>query len=413
MIKKISVSTIILILAVAVSAVPVAAEEDAISFEVALARVFEKHPLFRTFREREKAIVLRAEQAARLENPELSLSFEDVFGTGEFGGTKFSETTVEMTQRLPLFGKRGRRREVVLADRARLEAALEEARLVLFRETARAFTAALYAQRKVRLYEELFRLSRRLVEVTEAKFSGGKIPETERIRAEIAASRTETALANAREELKEALSRLARLWNGPPPKWVSGDLFRRGALPDWSVAEDHPRLRRYRAEMDRLQREIELARAEALPDVTVSAGVRWYNESDEQAYVFGLSLPLPLWNRNQDRIAALRREITASKLDLRTESLNLRRELIRVKSALTRTLREIENLEGKLLPRAEEIYRRNLEAYRFGKAEFLRVLDAQRTLFELRLARLEAYRRYHELRAEALYLTARLEKNFL
>ncbi len=369
--------------------------------------------MLQTYQERSEAITFRAAQAARLENPEISLSFEDVFGTGEFGGTRSAETTIEMAQRLPLFGKRDKRREAVLAERARLEAALEEARLVLFRETARAFTAALYAQRKVRLYEELFRLSRRLVEVAEAKFFAGKIPETERIRAEIVASRTETALANAREELKEALSRLARLWNGPPPKGVSGDLLRRGALPDWSVAEDHPRLRRYRAEMERLRREIELARAEALPDVTVSAGVRWYNESDEQAYVFGLSLPLPLWNRNQDRIAALRKEITASKLDLRTESLNLKRELIRVKSALTRTLREIENLEGKLLPRAEEIYRRNLEAYRFGKAEFLRVLDAQRTLFELYLARLEAYRRYHELRAEALYLTARLGKNFL
>ena len=389
------------------------AEEDFLSFEQSLEKVFERHPLLKTYQKRSEAITFRAAQAARLENPEISLSFEDVFGTGEFGGTRFAETTIEMAQRLPLFGKRRKRREAVLADRARLEAALEEARLVLFRETAKAFTVALYAQRKVRLYEELVRLSRRLVEVTEAKFSAGKIPETERIRAEIVASRTETALENAREELKEALSRLARLWNGPPPKGVSGDLLRRGALPDWSVAEDHPRLRRYRAEMERLRREIELARAEALPDVTVSAGVRWYNESDEQAYVFGLSLPLPLWNRNQDRIAALRREITASRLDLRTESLNLKRKLIRVKSALIRTLREIENLEGRLLPWAGDIYRRNLDAYRFGKAEFLRVPDAQRTLFELYLARLEAYRRYHELRAEALYLTARLGKNFL
>lgn len=394
-------------------ATSVAAAGGPLSFEEALNLVFEKHPLLRTFEERERAVTFRAAQAARLENPELTFSLEDVFGSGEFGGTRSSETTLELAQTLPLFGKRQRRREAVLANREVLRAALEKARLRLFRETARAFAAALYAQRKVELYEELVRLSRKLVEVTGAKFSAGKIPETEKIRAEIVASETEVRLKNAREELGSALARLAHLWNGPPPAAVSGNLFRLETLPAGFDPDRHPRTKRFRAEIRRLEKEVTLSRVEVLPDITVSAGVRWYNESDEQAYLFGLSLPLPLWNRNQDRIAALRREITAVKLDLRNEEITLRREFTRIESALTQVLRQISILENELLPRAREIYRRNLEAYRFGKMEFLRVLDAQRTLFELRLSRLEAYRRYQELRAEALYLLARAEKTFL
>ena len=384
-----------------------------LSFEEALNLVFEKHPLLQTFAEREKAVAFQAAQAARLENPELTFSLEDVFGSGEFGGTRSSETTLELAQTLPLFGKRQRRREAVLANREILRAALEEARLKLFRETARAFAEALYAQHKVKLFEELVGLSRKLLEVAEAKFSAGKVPETEKIRAEIVVSETEVRLKNAREELQGALDRLARLWKGTAPAAVSGNLFRMETLPAWFAPERHPRLRRFQAEIKRLEKEVALSRAEALPDITVSAGVRWYNESDEQAYLFGLSLPLPLWNRNQDQVAALRREITAVRLDLRAEEITLRREFTRVKSALTRVLHEISTLENELLPRAREIYRRNLEAYRFGKMEFLRVLDAQRTLFELRLSRLEAYRRYQVLRAEVLYLLARPPKNFL
>ncbi len=411
--KKISISTIILILIFTILAFPAWAGQEALSFERALNLVFEKHPLLRTFVERERAVALRAAQAARLENPEITFSLEDVFGSGEFGGVRSSETTLELAQTLPLFGKRQKRREALLANREVLRAAFEEVRLKLFRETARAFAEALYAQRKVKLYEELVGLSQKLLKVTEAKFLAGKIPETEKIRAEIVASETEVRLTNAREELRSALSRLARLWNGPPPAAVSGDFFQVATLPTKFDPERHPRTKRFLAEIERLEKEIALARAEILPDVTVSAGVRWYNESDERAYLFGLSLPLPLWNRNQDQIAALRREITAVRLDLRSEELVLRREFTRVKSALDRVLREIYTLENELLPRAREIYRRNLEAYRFGKMEFLRVLDAQRTLFELRLSRLEAYRRYHELRTEALYLLVRPAKNFL
>ncbi|WP_297056005.1 TolC family protein [Thermosulfurimonas sp.] len=386
-------------------------ENSSLSFPAVLELVFAQHPALKTFREREKAVRFEAAQASRLKNPELSFTFEDVFGSGEFSGMRSSETTLEISQSLPLFGQREKRREAILAREKVLEAAGEEARLLLFRETALAFIETLYARHRATLYEELLSLSRKLLAVSEAKFLAGKIPETEKIRAEIVVADTETRLRNAREAYRSALRRLARLWGGTPPSDVRGDFFRRKDFFLRALPKDHPRLKRFRAEMQRLEKEIERARAEALPEITFSSGVRFYNESDERAFVFGLSLPLPLLNRNLDRMASLQQKITATKLALRAERWNLSREMERVRSELRRAEEKIRTLERQLLPRARDIYRRNLEAYRLGKTEFLRVLDAQRTLFELRLSRLEAYRRYHRLQAEALFLMARIEKD--
>ncbi len=387
--------------------------QEGLDFSEALKRVYKRHPLLKAFAEKESSALLRALQAARWENPELSVSFEDVFGSGPYSGTRSAETTIEIAQKIPLFGKKARAKEALEAEKEVLSSLEEETRLSLFRETALAFTRALYAQEKVRLLRELTDLSRRLVEVSRAKYEAGKIPETEKIRAEIVASRTETQLAVAQLELEKSLANLGRLWGGPSPKKVAGDIYRRAQVPVSSFSiKRHPRLKIFEARLLRLNKERALARVEKRPDITLSAGWRFYEESDSRAYVFGLSLPLPLWDRNQEKVAALSREEGALREEMRAEEWKLLQNWERTRKALEQTYHEIETLEERLLPRARDLYRRNLEAYRLGKREFLRVLDAQRTLFELRLGRLESYRRYHELRAKAFYLLARKPNAF-
>lgn len=387
-----------------------------LSFAEVLARVLSRHPLLKTFEEKRKSVHFRAYQAGLLPNPELELSVEEVFGSGEFGGTKASETTFSLSQTLPLFGKLKKRQEMILSRKGVIDAEEALIRLDLFRQTARIFTEALYAQKKMELYQELALLSERLVAVAEAKLQAGKVPETERIRAEIVASETEMRLANARREYQTALRRLASLWGETHPVEFSlkGELLRVPLSPRkiQKDVEKHPALLRLKNELSQLEKGLELAKAEVLPDVTLSAGVRWYNENDERAFLFGISLPLPIFNRNQGEIKALGREITEVRLKLKSQKLSLKRELEEVSGRLRIVLREIRTLEDNLLPRAEEIYRRNLEGYRYGKLEFLRVLDAQKTLFELRLRLLEAYKEYHLLRADVFYFLGRQERNF-
>ncbi|OAQ21480.1 TolC family protein [Thermosulfurimonas dismutans] len=387
-----------------------------VSFEEVFSKVINRHPLLKTFEEKRKAVRFRAYQAGLLPNPELDLSVEDVFGSGDFGGSKSSETTLIFSQTVPLFGKTKKRRETVLFQEKVIACDEALTKLELFRQTARIFTEALYAQKKVKLYRELALLSERLVAVAEAKLQAGKIPETEKIRAEIVASETEMRLANARREYQTALRQLANLWGETKPVEFSlrGELLKIYLSPRKikTGVEKHPALLRLKNEISQLEKRLELAKAEALPDVTLSAGVRWYNESDERAYLFGIAVPLPVFNRNKGEIEALAREITEIRLKIKSQKLSLERDLEAVLGRLRMVLKEIRTLEDSLLPRAEEIYRRNLEGYRYGKMEFLRVLDAQRTLFELHLGLLEAYQRYHLLRAEALYLVGRPEKNF-
>ena len=56
---------------------------------------------------------------------------------------------------------------------------------------------------------------------------------------------------------------------------------------------------RWKTELEKRKAEVKLKDAGALPDITVSAGPRYFNENNDKAMVMGLSVPIPLFNRNQ------------------------------------------------------------------------------------------------------------------
>ncbi len=385
-----------------------------ISFKEALEKVWKHHPDLKSLALRRQAVVSRAWQARVLPNPELEASLEDFYGSGEFGGLRASEFTLEISQTLPLFGKRKQRQAVVLFEKEIWDSEEARLRLELFQETARLYTEALYAQKKLALYEELVRFSEKLAEIAEIKFRAGRVPETEKIRARIVVSRIRMKQIQAREAYQAALRQLALLWGEAPSKnfLLAGRFQYIPLSPENLKLKEHPELARLEKERLWIEKKLALTRTEALPDITLSAGVRWFNENDERAYLFSVSLPLPLFDRKQGEREALWRELSAVRLRKRSRWLELQRNLEAVKGEIRVVLEEVRTLEQDLLPRAEEIYRRYLEGYRYGKMGFLQVLDTQRTLFDLRLRLLEAYKQYHLLRAKALYLTGRIETQF-
>ena len=44
---------------------------------------------------------------------------------------------------------------------------------------------------------------------------------------------------------------------------------------------------------------MELEKAKAISDITLSGGLQRFNETDDNAIVFGISIPLPISDRNQ------------------------------------------------------------------------------------------------------------------
>ena len=100
--------------------------------------------------------------------------------------------------------------------------------------------------------------------------------------------------------------------------------------------------------------------------------------------VSGLSLPWPLRDRNEGNLLeALKREEQARE-QLAAAQVRLRLDLAQAQERLRQTRLQQLSLREQQLPLAQTAFDTALRGYELGKFAFIDVLDAQRSLFQLR-----------------------------
>jgi cobalt-zinc-cadmium efflux system outer membrane protein len=151
-----------------------------------------------------------------------------------------------------------------------------------------------------------------------------------------------------------------------------------------------------------------LEKAKRIPDPTISLGVRRFEESDDNAFVAGLSIPLPVFNRNQGGVAEARAELARSTYERDGAVQRLRRMLGTTYAELRAAYQASRTLQEDVLPGAEHAYEAAETGFRAGKFNFLDVLDAERTLFSARRDLLEQQAAYQRARITTDRLVGRV-----
>jgi len=168
---------------------------------------------------------------------------------------------------------------------------------------------------------------------------------------------------------------------------------------------DNPLLQRWDQEIARRESIVELEDAQRTPDVVARAGVRRIGEIDENALVAGVSIPFPVFDRNQGARAAARSEVRRARYERRAAEVQLVAQLSGAYQDLMARYGELADLRGSILPGSQQAFEGVRRGFQQGVFRNLDVLDAQRRLFELRLREIEALRAYHEARARMEQLT--------
>jgi cobalt-zinc-cadmium efflux system outer membrane protein len=138
-----------------------------------------------------------------------------------------------------------------------------------------------------------------------------------------------------------------------------------------------PKLKQIKASADIAENRLRLEEKLINPGLTLNAGVD--QDPDITSYRFGISIPIPIWNRRQGQIgeaAAGYRELQAQYTD---QELALKRD---IESAFQRYLiaqQQVKTFESGLLEQAESVLKVAESAYRYGERGILEYLDAQRT----------------------------------
>ena len=161
-----------------------------------------------------------------------------------------------------------------------------------------------------------------------------------------------------------------------------------------------PGVRRAQVEVQRRSALSAIERSRQTPDLSVSLGLKRDEQLGRNQALIGLSIPLPLFDRNQGNLLeALRRE-DKSRDELAVADLQLKTALTQSWGRLDTASTEARTLRDDVLPGAQSAYDAASKGFELGKFNFLDVLDAQRTLFQAKSQYLRARGDAHRAAAD-------------
>ncbi len=317
-------------------------------------------------------------------------------GSGFWG--RSYDTIAAISQLVEIGGKRRSRKDSATAGVKGAEARLADARRLLDQGVAQAYVAALLAERNRQVLTNSAASLRQEARIAEVREKAGDISSSDRSQIEIAAQRleldAEAATASARNariqfevllgvkqpagdaQLSDALEPLAET-PGAPTNTVAAVMTR----PDVRAAE----LASAKAESD-----LRLQKAQRVPDPTFFGQYEHEPPDLPNTVGFGVSFPLPLWNRNKGSISAAQATLEQTRVQAEKVRAQAAADVAVAQNSYASALFRWQRYRDELQPKSAKISETVAYAYQKGGASLLDLLSAQRNDNDVRFATAQA-----------------------
>ena len=341
----------------------------------------------------------RVRQARVRPNPTLAVDVENAFGSGPYKGSGNAETTLGFTQDLELWGRRTARVGVARAEAGTASLRRDLAVVDAAGRLALVYAEAEAADRRFRLAEEALSIT---LDDAKAAFSlveEGREPKVRAIQAESEAAGARAVLDEAQAERDAAFARLTAVAMLPtavtliPVSLIDKTPVAPPAAPD----ERTPLVRVTEAERDAAARRIGVERIRALPDISASVGFRRYAADESTTLTFGVSMPLPLFDRNRGNIEASQAEFKAAGARLMTARQDAQADRNAATARLNASASRVAASDAGVTA-AQEAYRLSRIGFDAGRLSQLELRSSRTALISARNAAVDA--RLARVRAE-------------
>lgn len=332
-------------------------------------------------------------------NPELAYSLED---------TRSKTRTQSWQLNLPveLGGKRAARTKAAEKTREQAQAQLAELQATVRANVAAAYFDVLTAQERLVLARDSAALAKSSTDTVSKRVAAGKVSPVEESKARVAEAGVRVELAQAASEQRNALSRLFALLGriDAPYTVLEGKAENLPSVPSLAdlqpLISSAPGVVLARIEVDRRKALTALEQSKRVPDVTVSVGMQRSNETQRNVLLFGVSVPLPIFDRNQGNLLEALKLEDKARDELQAASVRLHSEVAQARERLSTIIAEVQSLKQDVLPGAKSAYDAATIGFENGKFNFLEVLDAQRTYFTAKSQYLKALGEAHRAAAD-------------
>ncbi|MCB9249378.1 MAG: TolC family protein [Ignavibacteriales bacterium] len=327
-------------------------------------------------------------QAGLTPNPEAGFEAEDFLGRKELSGIKGSQYTLSGSQIFELSCKKSSR---IYLSETQIVSSKGEYELLKFDAVANVkatFILLYQIQRQSEQQSKFVELNEEMLKTISERVKAGRTSPAEESKVKVVLTNSQIKFDRLQRNYSSIQTQLNSLLGTTGQNLIPiTDLFDSIATPTTREEviddiEEIPSIKILENEINVRQAAIELEKSLAIPDLTVSGGVRYLNELKTNSFIAGVSIPLPFFNRNQGNIASA--EVRLEQMDaiINRRKLSVIARINTVYNNLLSAHNNSLQLKNNIKPQAEKAYEITRQGYLQGRFAFIDLLDAQRTLFD-------------------------------
>ena len=299
-----------------------------------------------------------------------------------------------LQQTFPGSGKRLARTRMAKDDVEFQRAQLESLRQDISSRVRKSFVDLLRNRDEMRLHEKQARLLSDAVATATSKYTVGKVPQADVLRAQILQTKLTDHLIQLEQERELAQAELNTLMGIDPsrPIAVIGEYRPTNRLPsivelEQIALDKRPELAGLGTQIKEDQHAAELAKLAFKPDFTVALGYMLNPTGSmyRNNYMAEFSMNLPWLNRekhdNEVKQANVATEVSRAEMEARRSAVFLEVEtaLVKVRAAQ----RSMKLYHDTLTPQAEATFQAALVAYQNDRTDFLNLIDSENMLLDV------------------------------
>jgi len=315
------------------------------------------------------------------------------------------DMTYSVSQLIEPVNKRIYRHRVAAQGESIAARNLEQVCQELREDLSLAFIDVAVVQERIKIAREREDLSLKILESSKSKVDIGKKDGFQRFKAKISAQASHLATIKIQSNFEKIKKNLSMRWGSPEVdfEYVSYPLFAITPPPSISMLEcilrNNPRYRKDTEAVYLALENLNLQRAERIPDLEITAG---YSHHD--GFVLDFAVPLPIFNQNQENIRKASHRFSQTQWIQAKTYQELEASFHEIYQHFVMAYRQIKEIEAELLPEAVHALEMVTEGHQKGKFDFSDLFEIQNTVFGLREEHLNFLKDYHDskVKLEAL-----------
>jgi len=323
---------------------------------------------------------------------QLSVQIDNAFGTGEKQDLDNAEFSLSLSQTFELGGKKQSRLDFADARQQQTQLEYHLTRLDVLAETSRRFYQLMFIKQQQLLLKEREEKENSALKIIQRRANAGAVSDADASNMALRLANTQQLLQQNSAAREQARLNLAAMWLSDANfNSLAGDFNTLPSLPSaeklqQQIEQQLNALPSYRLQlaMQRLaDQQLQMEQTKGRADLTLSLGLRQFENSGDQAFTLSASMPLSFNNPNRGRITAAKENRALSLQQSEQQRVQLSLTLKRLHQSLRRDLQLSQNIEQQLLPLAQKFLADTQRAYQQGVYSLLQWIDAQHQVFTL------------------------------